>query len=214
MKFNRAIIYVAIRVMFGVLAISAVVRGDFETAGIAVLGLILSFIPQLIVRQLRLKLPLAYEIVVLGFIVASIMMGELLDTYSRLWWWDSALHLSSGVIIGYIGYMLLFIFHLRGKLELSAGMVAFLTFSVSMMIAALWEVFEFSVDYFMGANMQHGNTDTMKDIILAMIGSLVATGAAYWHYRWPDNSPIGGELNDLVKRNAHLLSRKQKKESK
>lgn len=200
--------------MFGVLAISAALRADFETAAIAGLGLVLSFVPQLIVRQLRLKLPLAYEMVVLGFIVASIMMGELFDTYARLWWWDSVLHLSSGVIIGYIGYMILFVFHLRGRLQLSASIVAFLTFSVSMMVAAVWEVFEFAVDYFTGSNMQHGNTDTMKDIILAMIGSLVATGAAYWHYRWPDNSPIGGELKDLVKKNTHLLGKKQRKEPK
>lgn len=214
MKFSRAIIYITIRLMFGVLAISAALRADFETAAIAGLGLVLSFVPQLIVRQLRLKLPLAYEMVVLGFIVASIMMGELFDTYARLWWWDSVLHLSSGVIIGYIGYMILFVFHLRGRLQLSASIVAFLTFSVSMMVAAVWEVFEFAVDYFTGSNMQHGNTDTMKDIILAMIGSLVATGAAYWHYRWPDNSPIGGELKDLVKKNTHLLGKKQRKEPK
>lgn len=214
MKFNRALIYVTIRIMFSVLAVSAVLRDDFETAGIAGIGLVLSFIPQLIVRRLRLKLPLAYEMVVLGFIVASIMLGELFDAYSQLWWWDSALHLSSGVIIGYIGYMILFVFHLRGKLKLSAGMVAFLTFSVSMMVAALWEVVEFTIDQVWGSTMQHGNTDTMKDIILAMGGSLVATAAAYWHYRWPDNSPLGEEMYKLVEENAHLVSKKERRKAR
>jgi hypothetical protein len=200
--------------MFSVLAVSAVLRDDFETAGIAGIGLVLSFIPQLIVRRLRLKLPLAYEMVVLGFIVASIMLGELFDAYSQLWWWDSALHLSSGVIIGYIGYMILFVFHLRGKLKLSAGMVAFLTFSVSMMVAALWEVVEFTIDQVWGSTMQHGNTDTMKDIILAMGGSLVATAAAYWHYRWPDNSPLVEEMHKLVEENAHLVSKKERRKAR
>lgn len=211
---NRALIYITVRLMFGALSVTAALRADYEAAAIALIGLVLSFVPQLIVRRLHLKLPLAYEMVVLGFIVTSIMLGELLDTYTRFWWWDSLLHLSSGVIIGYIGYMTLFAMHLRGMLRISAGMVAFLTFSVSMMVAALWEVFEFSVDQIAGATMQRGNTDTMKDIILAMGGSLVATGAAYWHYRWPDKSPISGELNVFFKRNTHLISRKRAEETK
>lgn len=210
---NRAFIYITVRLMFGVLSVSAALRGDYETATIAMIGLVLSFVPQLILRKLQLKLPLAYEMVVLGFIVASIMLGELFDTYSRLWWWDSLLHLSSGVIIGYIGYMILFVMHLRGKLKVSAAMIAFLTFSVSMMVAAMWEVFEFTVDQVTGATMQLGNTDTMKDVILAMAGSLVATGAAYWHYKWPDKSPINSEMKIFVKLNAHLVSRKRAKEN-
>lgn len=202
---SRAVIYIVVRVMFGVLAVSSLSRGDYEAAVIALTGLVLSIVPQIIIRRLQLKLPLLYELVVLGFIVASIMLGELLDVYSSFWWWDSLLHLSSGVIIGYIGYMVLFTLHLQGKLDVSAGMVAFLTFSVSMMVAAMWEVFEFAVDQATGSLMQLHNTDTMKDIVLAMIGSLVASGAAYWHYRWPDNSPLYGELRQFFERNAHLL---------
>ena len=210
----RAAIYILVRAMFALLAVYALLNNDYEAAAIAMLGLVLSMVPQIIIRRLKLKLPLLYEIVVLGFITASILLGELLGVYSSFWWWDSLLHLSSGVIIGYIGYMILFTLHLQGKLEVSAGMVAFLTFSVSMMVAALWEVFEFAVDQFTGSMMQHGNTDTMKDIVLAMIGSLVATGAAYWHYRWPDNSPLYGELRQFFDRNSHLVPSSRIKRSK
>lgn len=75
----------------------------------------------------------------------------------------------------------------------------------------MWEVFEFTVDQVTGSTMQRGNTDTMKDMILAMIGSLVATGAAYWHYRWPDSSPITGELKTFFRKNTHLVSPKKGK---
>lgn len=213
MKPSRAVVYIIVRVMFGVLAVSAALRDDYEAASISVIGLVLSFVPQLIARRLQLKLPLFYELAVLGFIVASIMLGELFDVYSSFWWWDSLLHLSSGVVIGYIGYMILFTLHLQGRLHVSAGMIAFLVFSVSMMIAAIWEVFEFTVDQVTGSMMQHGNTDTMKDIVLAMIGSLVATGAAYWHYRWPDKSPLYGELRTFFRRNKHLVPGKGLKRS-
>lgn len=206
----RALVYVLVRVGFATMAAAGIARGDYESMTIALIGLLLSVIPQLLLKRFSLKLPLLYELIIIGFIVASIMFGELFGAYSTFWWWDSMLHLSSGVVIGYIGYMILFTLHMQGKLKVSAGMIAFLTFSVSMMCAALWEIIEFSVDEFYGATMQHGNTDTMKDIILAMFGSLLATVAIYWHHRWPDNSPIKGELTSFMRKNRHLLPRRYK----
>ena len=204
----RDVVYVVVRAMFAVLALFAALRGDYEAAVIAMVGLVLSVIPSLVLNRLHLKLPLFYEIIVLGFIVASIMMGEVFDAYARFWWWDSMLHLSSGVIIGYIGFIILYVLYRQGRLNVSSGMIAFLTFSVSMMVAAMWEVTEFTIDKTFGATMQHGNGDTMKDIILAMVGSLVATGAAYWHHRWPETSPLRNQLTDFTRRNADLISAK------
>lgn len=206
----RAAIYVIVRAGFAAMAVLGAVRGDFEAMGIALIGLALSVVPQMLSRRFKLYLPLAYELVVIGFIVATIMLGELFGAYSAFWWWDSMLHLSSGVLIGYIGFMILFTLHMQGKLKVSAAMMAFLTFSVSMAVAALWEVVEFTIDQTYGATMQHGNFDTMKDIILAMIGSLVATAAAYWHHRWPQSSPLRGELAQFFRKNRHLLPRRLK----
>lgn len=205
---TRDVVYVVVRAMFGVLALSAVLRSDYESAVIALIGLVLSIVPRIVLRRLNFNLPLFYEVIVLGFIVASILIGEGLGAYSRFLWWDSMLHLSSGVIIGYIGFMILYVLHQQGKLKVSAGMIAFLTFSVSMMVAAVWEVIEFTIDRTFGATMQHGNSDTMKDIILAMIGSLVATGAAYWHHRWPETSPLNEPLTEVMQKNRHLVNRK------
>lgn len=206
----RAAIYVVVRTLFVVLAAASMVRGDWEAAAIAVIGLALSILPQLVFRKYHLKLPLLYELVIIGFVVASLMLGELFDAYSKFWWWDSALHLSSGVLIGYIGFMILFTLQVQGRLKVSAAMVAFLTFSVSMMVAAMWEVVEFTIDEVYGATMQHGNTDTMKDIILAMFGSLLATAAAYWHHRWPEKSPLRGELTKFFRENKHLTNKRAK----
>ena len=204
----RSVIYIIVRATFVGLLVFSLARGQFESALIAGIGLVLSLVPQLIIKKLRLQLPLFYELVIVAFIVATIMLGEFFGAYSKLWWWDSALHLSSGVVIGYIGYMILFTLYLQGKLNVSSSMMAFLTFSVSMMVAALGEVFEFSVDQIYGAYMQKGLSDTMKDIILAMIGSLIATAAAYWHHRWPESSPLRRELKLFFKRNRHLVTQR------
>lgn len=209
-KYIRNSVYVVARVGFMAAAASAALRGDWEATAIALIGLGLSVVPQLIFGKYNIKLPLLYELIIIGFIVASLLLGELFDAYSRFWWWDSMLHLSSGVIIGYIGFMILWTLHLQGKLELPAGMMAFLTFSVSMMVAGIWEVVEFTIDEVYGAMMQHGNSDTMKDIILAMLGSLVATAAAYWHHRWPERSPLNYALRRFFAKNQHLVPKRMR----
>ncbi len=212
MKENRmrSAMYVIVRVAFVALALFSAARGDFEAMAIALIGFVLSVVPEFIFKRLKLTLPLYYELLIVGFIVASLMLGELFDVYSKFWLWDSVLHLSSGVIIGYIGYMILFTLRMQDKLNVSPGMMAFLTFSVSMMVAAMWEVIEFSIDELYGATMQHGNFDTMKDIVLAMIGSVIATAAAYWHHRWPESSPLKNQLKSFFQVNKHLLPKSKK----
>ena len=202
----RRMVYVSARVTFAVLALYMVLRGDYEAAFIAATGFVVSIFPQLVVQKLKLHLPVSYEIVVMGFIVASIMLGELFDIYEKYWWWDSVLHLSSGVIIGYIGFMILYVFRLQGKLTVGPGIIAFLVFSVSMMVASMWEVFEFAVDQVTGSRMQRHNFDTMKDIILAMLGSILASFVAYWHTRWPESSPLRRQLTKFARKNAHLIT--------
>lgn len=197
---------IAIRLAFVVGAVYAFfVTQDYETGGLVTVGFILSFIPQLIKRQFQLDLPVRYEMVIVLFVFASMFLGEFVDAYERYWWWDKLLHLSSGVIIGYVGFIILHVLYLRGKINLSPIMIAFFTLSVGLASACVWEILEFTSDNLIGTTMQHNNTDTMIDMILAAIGSLAAAGVAYWRHKWPDSSPLRGwirkylQLNPTVK---------------
>lgn len=184
-------ILVLIRVAFVIGAAYAFfVTNDYETGGLVTVGLILSFLPQLIERQFSVDLPVRYEMVIVLFVFASMFLGEFVDAYERYWWWDKVLHLSSGVIIGYVGFIILHMLYLKGKLRISPAMIAFFTFSVGMASAGVWEMMEYASDNFLGTTMQHGLDDTMIDIILAAAGSVAAAGVAYWHHRWPESSPV------------------------
>ena len=48
---------------------------------------------------------------------------------------------------------------------------------MTLMVAGLWEIFEFTVDNLLGGDAQKvlttGVTDTMKDIICALLGSIL-----------------------------------------
>ena len=201
---------VLIRAAFLVGAIYAFVfNHDYETGGLVLVGFILSFIPQAIQRQFNVSLPVRYELVIVLFVFTSLFVGEFFDAYEQYWWWDKLLHLSSGVIIGYIGFIVLHVLYLKGKVNLSPSLIAFFTLSVGLASAAVWEIIEFSADNLAGTTMQHGLDDTMIDIILAAGGSVAAAVVAYWHHRWPESSPARAGIKRFLQVNPSIKSQRK-----
>ncbi|HEY7181561.1 MAG TPA: hypothetical protein VIC84_09085, partial [Blastocatellia bacterium] len=48
-----------------------------------------------------------------------------------------------------------------------------LSFGLTCSIALFWEIAEFSSDTFLGTNVQISNANTMRDLILGIVGALV-----------------------------------------
>jgi hypothetical protein len=56
---------------------------------------------------------------------------------------------------------------------MNPAFVALFSFAFAMAIGGLWEIFEFSMDNFLGLNMQKtGLVDTMWDLIVDALGAL------------------------------------------
>lgn len=200
-----------IRAAFVLGAIYAFVfNGDLETGSLVTVGLVLSFLPQLIERRFKIDLPVWYELVIVLFVFASLFVGEFFDAYEQYWWWDKLLHISSGLILGYVGFIILHVLYIQGKLSISAGLIGFFTFCVGMASAGVWEMIEYGSDNIFGTTMQHGLGDTMIDIILAALGSLVATGVAYWHHRWPESSPARSGMRRFLQLNPTIEAAKKR----
>ena len=136
------------------------------------------------------------------FVLASLVAGELLNAYEIFWWWDDMLHTISGVIVGLVGLLSIYYWNSRHSMAISPLFVAVFVFCFAMALGAIWEIFEFAVDYFFGTNMQRWNMpldsivighdyqgmglrDTMSDIITAVIGATIAATISYfaWDHR-------------------------------
>ncbi|MCL2002287.1 hypothetical protein FWG76_02675, partial [Candidatus Saccharibacteria bacterium] len=109
--------------------------------------------------------------------------------------WDTILHFLSGILLGILGYTLISFLNSSQDIpvSLSPVFVALFIFSFSMALAVLWEIYEFSVDYFFGFNTQSwmlgdgtvlvgraALTDTMKDFIAAAIGAAIFSVVGYF----------------------------------
>ncbi|MCD4771588.1 hypothetical protein K8R30_04220 [archaeon] len=118
---------------------------------------------------------------ILLFVYAAIFLGELHQFYVRFWWWDILLHSFSAIVLGLLGFSIVYFLNSEDRCpNLSPLFVAIFGFSFSIMIGVLWEIFEFSVDYFLGFNMQKsGVVDTMTDLIVNGLGALVVSCWGY-----------------------------------
>jgi hypothetical protein len=135
---------------------------------------------------MQVRLPLEFEVLLNVFIFASIFLGEVGGFYTRFWWWDAVLHTSSGLALGFIGFLILYSLYRADRLDARPALIAVFSFCFALALGVLWEVFEFAADSIVGSDMQKsGLVDTMWDLIVDAVGALIAaiSGYAYMAYR-------------------------------
>lgn len=159
----------------------------------------LIIIPAVFTRVSRYEIPPIMEIMYIVFCTGCIILGEIGDFYAKISWWDSMLHLSSGVLFGILGYIIINTMNrFDGKTsKFSPIFVSFWVVCFSLAMAAIWELFEFTVDEIFGTNMQqylvNGSMlskeepllghdalrDTIKDLALDFVGSIIPAIIGY-----------------------------------
>lgn len=142
--------------------------------GYSVLTLLLMFLPRLIKSRAKLNLPIEFDMVLVAFMYAAVFLGKVGSAYERYWWWDSVLHTSSGFILGYVGFLLLYLKVQQKKIQASRKLIGLIIFSIALASGALWEIFEFGLDTIFHGDLQRtGIKDTMGDLIVDAIGGLI-----------------------------------------
>ena len=140
-------------------------------------------------------------------------LGSVEGLYGSVWWYDLAMHTLFGYIGGFIG--LFFLCKLADADKLRPLLVILFCFAVSLMFAALWEVFEFAGDKLLGNNAQgvpvtdiNGDLyipvdDTMEDIICNTVGALVFAAHYAAHVLSKRSLLLAGAKRDFAPRRPH-----------
>ncbi len=174
------VISVILRVVLLLEIIIALFYGDLAVVFYASLTFVLTFTPAIIERNFRIGLPPEFEFIIIIFIFAAIFMGHIWDYYNTFWWWDVMLHSGSGFILGFVGFMMLYILYDNDKINASPFTIMLFSFCFAVALATVWEIFEFFMDETFGFNMQKsGLQDTMWDLVVATMGSLIISAAGY-----------------------------------
>ena len=161
-------VYLVLRLIVLASLVSAILRQEYESAFVCVLVLFLFMLPFFIQKNFGIRLPSTLEIIILLFIFAAEILGELQSYFIQYPYWDTILHTTNGFLCAAVGFSLIDILNRDAKIKftLSPVYVALAAFCFSMTIGVLWEFFEFGMDRLFHMDMQ-------KDTIVHTISSVM-----------------------------------------
>lgn len=144
-----------------------------------------------------------YFYITVIFAFLAMYLGSFLNFYERFFWWDTLLHFSSGVILGFFGISIID-YYFGKTVDEKADIYIIIIFGVftAIGIGVFWEFYEFTFDRLLDGNMQRtvqvtdvsqlevyisesgyfrdpGLADSMKDLFLAALGSGISSFISY-----------------------------------
>lgn len=153
---SSAIVYFLLRAIVILILILQILNGNYENVFYCVLTLILMIVPSFVQVTFKIELPSTLEVIILVFIFAAEILGEINHFYYKFPYWDTVLHTMNGFLAAAIGFSLVDLLnrHERLKFDLSPVFICIVSFCFSMTIGVLWEFIEFSADTYLHMNMQ------------------------------------------------------------
>ena len=161
-------------------------------------------------------LVIEWGIIAVVFVFSALYLGEVLDFYNRLWWWDIGLHTSAGLLMGIFGFLLVYVLNESKKahMNMAPSFIALFAFAFGVTIGSIWEIFEFSVDQLLGANMQKpmlgdpsGLTDTMWDIIVNAIGAFTISFIGFGYLKSGKSFFVKEMIKSFINKNPRMFKK-------
>ncbi len=190
--------------------------GNWLSLFLVSLIIITLFVPFILKTKLEVEIPAEFHLMAVLFAFASLYLGEVHDFYHRLWWWDMALHTTAGLLMGVLGFLLIYILNESNRVEMymKPGFIALFAFTFAVTIGTIWEIFEFSMDQIFGLNMQKpmlgdpsGLTDTMWDMIVNAAGAMIVSLTGWWYLKRKQSFYIRSLIQKFITSNPKLFSK-------
>ncbi|MFA5351812.1 MAG: hypothetical protein WC304_00865 [Candidatus Gracilibacteria bacterium] len=160
--------------------------GNIMLGGFSFLMLLVSFIPVIVNRNYNTNLPWSIDFWLTVWLALSVA-GEA-GFYRSFPWWDDVLHLGGTIVLGYLAFVLVYALNFTGKIKLSIPLIGFFTFMIGMAFGGMWEISEFWVWHFTGAdslamqgNIVNGFYDTFSDLQFDLLGSAFIAVVGMWY---------------------------------
>jgi hypothetical protein len=208
-------------VMQAIVCIALVVfilRRDWEQVFLTGCVIALMLVPVILRRRYHVFIPPEFQLATAGFIFFSVYLGSVRGYYSKFWWWDIALHTSSGFILGIAGFVTLFLLNRTNRIPQGMRPIFLCFFGVTfaVFLGVVWEIFEYACDvigprFGWHSDMQSvssGVRDTMQDLIVDTLGAVVVAVMGWMYLRAGRFSFLADGVKKFLARNPKLFTKK------
>lgn len=204
----RKIIFWLVSLMLGIAIFLLLTRKDANKGRIIftmvqLIGMLFVLrIPQFIKNKYDFQIPNLLDFILISFAFSGLILGDVFNFYGKIPYWDSILHTFSGVVIAYVGFIVIEFFDKEYTIPLSVSplFMSVIVVSVALAIGAVWEIGEYTVDDIFHTNNQQymqstratlyddediplqghdALDDTMKDLMLDLAGAIVVASIEY-----------------------------------
>ena len=147
----------------------------------------------IIQKLFKIKIDEKLNFIYILFIFIAHFLGVIVDLYTKVYWFDKFVHFLSGILSSIAAIYIIINSSKRNNIFNIVFIVSF-----SMLVASCWEIFEYIVSQLFNTDPQRVNitgiSDTMGDIIVAFLGSILVS--IYYYF-------CSGETCEEVNRNDH-----------
>lgn len=197
-----AMISLALKAGIIVAAGLALVSGSYVWVFAGLFALAFSFVPTVLRRNYRISIPWILELLIFLALFLHVI-GGVFDLYDRFERWDTMTHFVSTFMLAIVGLTVIYVMHVYWEgLTMDIRAIMVFTVFIGAFLGVTWEVMEWSADQVFGTTEQHGLNDTMKDLVMDMIGAMLA---AVLGAKWIVDGTLrrmtadfGRSLNELV----------------
>ncbi len=197
-----AIVSMALKAGIILAAGLALASGSYVWVFAGLFALAFSFVPTVLRRNYRISIPWVLELLIFLALFLHVI-GGVFDLYNRIERWDTMTHFVSTFMLAIVGLTIIYVMHVYWDgLTMDIRAIMVFTVFIGAFLGVTWEVMEWSADQVFGTTEQHGLNDTMKDLVMDMIGAMLA---AVLGAKWIVDGTLqrmtadfGRSLNELV----------------
>ncbi len=203
----------------------AIYEANWAILFVVLLTLGLTYI-HLIFKRYNIIIPQIFQFVIIFFIYASLFLWDINEFYYIFPWWDTLLHSFAGLALGFIGFLIPYIFYKTREFKAPPLMIVIFGFCFAVTLGTLWEITEFMMDSIFTLDMQKARNlgimdgtfdsrlwvkDTMNDLILDSLGALIASLFGYLYLIWWEKGKIYKKLIELFEKSNNWFEHSKEK---
>lgn len=198
-KTKRLILFQIVRIILLISVFFEIQARRWDIVLVNLLVLLLTFLPFFVEKILSIHLPIKFTAPFIISLLGAVFLEKLLA--------GVILQVFLGILLGVIGFILMFLLYSNSRVKTSYIFVAFFSFCFSVSLGAIWEVFRFFITtYFKSGVGAQSINYTAWGLIFTMIGAFIASTAGFIYVKYRKNGSLHKLADAFSKKHPRFFS--------